>query len=196
MSILESLIEQSKNPNKRIGKIMLNIMNKAHMSRTKIALNKLSIKEGYILLDIGCGGGETIREMSKMNTNIRIIGVDYSETSVNLSIERNSKDVQSGKVEIVVGEVSKLPFEDKYFDIITAVQTHYYWPDLKNDVKEVYRVMNTNGKLLIAAEIYKINYHMEGYKTSDEMKELLQSLGFRKVTIEEDGKWRYVIGEK
>ncbi|MEK4511996.1 class I SAM-dependent methyltransferase [Paenibacillus sp. FSL K6-2524] len=71
MSILESLIEQSKNPNKRIGKIMLNIMNKAHMSRTKIALNKLSIKEGYILLDIGCGGGETIREMSKMNTNIR-----------------------------------------------------------------------------------------------------------------------------
>ncbi|MDQ0088543.1 ubiquinone/menaquinone biosynthesis C-methylase UbiE [Paenibacillus anaericanus] len=196
MSILESLIEQSKNPNKRIGKIMLNIMNKAHMSRTKFGLNKLSIKEGYILLDIGCGGGETIREMSKMNTNIRIIGVDYSETSVNLSIERNSKDVQSGKVEIVVGEVSKLPFEDKYFDIITAVQTHYYWPDLKNDVKEVYRVMNTNGKLLIAAEVYKINYHMEGYKTSDEMKELLQSLGFRKVTIEEDGKWRYVIGEK
>ncbi|MEK4511995.1 class I SAM-dependent methyltransferase [Paenibacillus sp. FSL K6-2524] len=125
-----------------------------------------------------------------------MIGVDYSETSVNLSIERNSKDVQSGKVEIVVGEVSKLPFEDNYFDIITAVQTHYYWPDLKNDVKEVYRVMNTNGKLLIAAEIYKINYHMEGYKTSDEMKELLQSLGFRKVTIEEDGKWRYVIGEK
>lgn len=104
--------------------------------------------------------------------------------------------MQSGKVEIVVGEVSKLPFEDNYFDIITAVQTHYYWPDLKNDVKEVYRVMNTNGKLLIAAEIYKINYHMEGYKTSDEMKELLQSLGFRKVTIEEDGKWRYVIGEK
>ncbi|RUT44460.1 class I SAM-dependent methyltransferase [Paenibacillus anaericanus] len=196
MSILESLIEQSKNPNKRIGKIMLNIMNKAHMSRTKFALNKLSIKEGYILLDIGCGGGETIREMSKMNTDIRIFGVDYSETSVNLSIDRNSKDVQFGKVEIVVGEVSKLPFEDNYFDIITAVQTHYYWPDLKNDVKEVYRVMNTNGKLLIAAEIYKINYHMEGYKTSDEVKELLQSLGFRKVTIEEDGKWRYVIGEK
>lgn len=196
MSILESLIEQSRNPNNRIGKIMLSIMNKAHIGRTKYILNKLGIQEGQRILDIGCGGGETIRALATMQSNTYIYGIDYSETSVKMTKEKNRKDVQAGRVHVLAGEVSRLPFEDNDFNVITAIQTHYYWPDLKNDVKEIFRVLNTQGKLLIASELYKINYHMNSYKTIAEMEDLLRNTGFDKVTIEEDGKWRYVIGVK
>lgn len=60
--------------------------------------------------------------------------------------------------------VSSLQFDDNFFDIITAIQTHYFWPDLKNDVKEVYKVLKSKGEFALVSEIYKINCHMKEYK--------------------------------
>lgn len=195
MSILEGLIEQSKRPDKLIGKIMLKIMNKVHAAMTQVALSKLRIHSNSFILDIGCGGGETIRLLTKKATQGVVYGLDFSETSVEMSIQRNINSVDSGKAIITKGEVSSLPFENHFFDIVTAIQTHYYWPDLENDVKEVYRVLKPNGEFIIASEIYKIQYHMTSYKTTKEMELLFNNIGFE-VKVEDHNKWRYVIGRK
>ena len=64
MSILVRLIEQSKRPHSWLGKVMLKIMNRAHAGMTKTALAKLQLAQDATVLDVGCGGGETIHMLA------------------------------------------------------------------------------------------------------------------------------------
>lgn len=56
-------------------------------------------------------------------------------------------------------------------------------------------MLKPNGEFIIASEIYKIQYHMTSYKTTNEMELLFNKIGFE-VKVEEHNKWRYVIGRK
>ena len=51
--------------------------------------------------------------------------------------------------------MSQLPFADQMFDLVVAAETHYYWPDLNADMREVLRVLKPGGALIIIAEAYK-----------------------------------------
>jgi SAM-dependent methyltransferase len=51
--------------------------------------------------------------------------------------------------------VSRLPFSSDFFNLVTAVETHYYWPDLPGDIQEIRRVLRPGGSLLIIAETYR-----------------------------------------
>lgn len=198
LKLLNRLIEQVKNPNGFVGSFMLSIMNTAHTGMNKWALSKLKITEDAIMLDIGCGGGKTINLLSKMNIYGKLYGIDYSEQAVKDSIRTNIQDVDSGKVNILQASVTDIPFPDKTFDIITAFQTHYFWAELENGVKEVFRVLKQDGHFLIIAELYKINYHMKSFKTKEEMKQLFHRIGFNTVEFYENTSkgWLCVKGTK
>lgn len=198
MNIVNRLIEQAKNPNGFIGSIMLKIMNTAHIGMNIWALEKLRIRENPVMLDIGTGGGKTIHTQSKRNKYGKLFGIDYSEQAVKDSIRANSEDIKTGKVNIRQASVSNIPFPGNYFDIITAFQTHYFWPNLENDIKEVFRVLKQDGNFMIVAELYKINYHMNAYKNEEDMKQLFYRIGFNRVEIHENTKkgWICIIGIK
>jgi ubiquinone/menaquinone biosynthesis C-methylase UbiE len=51
--------------------------------------------------------------------------------------------------------VSQIPFPADTFDLVTAVETHFWLPDLCNDLREVLRVLKPRGVLAIIAEVYK-----------------------------------------
>ncbi|MEI4802081.1 class I SAM-dependent methyltransferase [Bacillus sp. NPDC077411] len=185
MSVLTKLIEQAKNPRGFVGASMLCIMNAAHTNMTRWALSNVKINGHANVLDIGCGGGKTIHTLSKMNQDGKIYGIDYSKQAVENSIKLNKKDIDLGKVLIKQASVSAMPFSNDFFDIITAFQTHYFWPNLENDVKEVFRVLTSNGYFIIAAELYKINYHMRKFKTKEDIEKLLKETGFSNVVFHE-----------
>jgi SAM-dependent methyltransferase len=48
--------------------------------------------------------------------------------------------------------VSRLPLPNYVFDLVTAVETHYYWPDCPGDMRKIYRVLKLGGSVLIIAE--------------------------------------------
>jgi SAM-dependent methyltransferase len=48
-----------------------------------------------------------------------------------------------------------LPFPNNAFDLVTAVETHFWWPNLPGDTREVLRVLKPGGTLIFIAEIYK-----------------------------------------
>jgi hypothetical protein len=41
------------------------------------------------------------------------------------------------------------------WNLVTAVETHFWWPNLPTDMRQVFRVLKTGGKLIVIAEIYK-----------------------------------------
>jgi ubiquinone/menaquinone biosynthesis C-methylase UbiE len=193
LGILDSLIEQAKNPRGFIGSVMLKMMNSAHAEKIAWGLSKAAVDEDALVLDIGCGGGEAVKMLSPLIKTGKIYGVDYSEDAVSATVKKNKKDVQSGKMIVQRASVSSIPFQDNFFDIAFAFQTHYFWPDLKHDIREVNRVIKPDGRFVLVSEIYKINYHMKEYTTIDEMKELLFISGFSSVSVFETKKdWCFV----
>ncbi|RJS59083.1 class I SAM-dependent methyltransferase [Bacillus sp. PK3_68] len=198
MNLLNKLIEQAKNPNGILGSFMLRIMNSAHIEMNKWAVEKIKVREESVMLDVGCGGGKTLQLLSDINTYGKIYGIDYSEQAVKDSIRANKVDVETGKVHIQQASVTNIPFPENSFDIITAFQTHYFWPDLENSVKEVFRVLKQEGCFFIIAEIYKINYHMKTYKTKEDMEQLFKKTGFNTVEfyVNPNKKWICIKGTR
>jgi len=72
-----------------------------------------------------------------------------------VSKRTNARGVNEGRVEVYHGSVSQLPFPAGTFDVVTAVETHFWWPNLPTDMREVFRVLKTGGKLIVIAEVYK-----------------------------------------
>ena len=196
MGLINKLIGQGKQPSGFIGKVMLKIMNSSHKQMTEWGLSKIAIADNSVVLDIGCGGGKTLKLLDNLAKNGKIYGIDYSEESVKLSIEENKTPISNGKMIVKQANVSSIPFSDNFFDIITAFQTHYFWPDLKNDFKEINRVLKPNGQFLLVSELYKIEYHMKEYKNTESMEKLFLNSGFKNVDTFESNKNICFLGTK
>ena len=140
-------------PHGEAGIEMLMGMNEHHSAVTGWALDFLELGAEDIVLDIGCGGGETLRRMSEKISEGKLYGVDHSEVSVMLSEKHNMKDVECGKISIIKASVEKLPFEENTFDKIITVESFYFWPDPAENLREVRRVLRKGGRLFIVADI-------------------------------------------
>jgi SAM-dependent methyltransferase len=191
------------------GRLFLGIMNRSHRSVTAWGLEHLTIAKDATLLDVGCGGGRTIHTLATMASERTVYGIDYSSASVAASARTNTAEIRVGRVDVRQGTVSHLPYRDGMFDVVTAIETLYYWPDPVADLREVGRVLKPGGQLLIVAETYKGRRFDSFYRpammllratylTPDEHRELLISAGFSPVEIFEEPKkgWLCAVGRK
>ena len=94
-------------------------------------------------------------KLAELATEGKVYGVDHSEASVGSTARTNARQIAAGRVDVRLASVSDLPFADDTFDLVTAVETHFWWPQLPSDIREVRRVLKPGGLLMIAAEIYK-----------------------------------------
>lgn len=114
-------------------------------------MSHLNISEDDVILDIGCGGGVNVERFLKM-TCAKVCGLDYSALAVKRSVQLNQEAIDEKRCEIIQGSVSEMPYEDNSFDIVTAFETVYFWPDIAEDLKEVRRVLKDDGILLVCNE--------------------------------------------
>lgn len=204
-------VNQCKKPAGWLGRLLLRNMNSRHSKVTDWGLSHISIQKNDTVLDVGCGGGRTVSKLAAMVTQGKIYGVDHSPESVAVAGRTNKRWIDLARVEIQEGSVSHLPFSQDIFDLVTAVETHFWWPKLPADLREVLRVLKPGGTLIIVAEVYA------GAKTRtaklaekylplsgmvllsvNEHRELLVKAGYSDVQIiEEPGKgWICGIGRK
>ena len=130
-------------------------MNASHSALTDWGLGHIVVRDNYTILDVGCGGGRTVSKLAAIATQGKVYGVDYSQESVAATKRTNARAIDLGSVEVRLGSVSELPFPDGMFDLVTAVETHFWWPDLPGDMREVFRVTKPGGALIVIAEVYK-----------------------------------------
>jgi len=150
-----SRVNQCQNPSGWLGRMVLRNMNSRHSKVTDWGLSHASIGERDIVLDVGCGGGRTVSKLAAIATQGKVYGIDHSPESVAMAMRTNREWIDMARVEIREGSVSRLPFADSVFDVVTAVETHFWWPDLAGDLREVLRVVKPGGGLILIAEVYK-----------------------------------------
>ena len=211
MTGISSRANPCKKPTGLLGRFVLRIMNSQHSKVTDWGLSHVSIGTHDSILDVGCGGGRTVNKLATIATQGKVCGLDYSKESVAVASRINREWINTGRVEIREGTVSQLPFPEDAFDLVTAVETHFWWPDLPAGMREVLRVLKPGGTLVIIAEIYKqaptktavlaekyLPFSGMTLLSVSEHRELFANAGFSDIQVmEERGKgWICGIGRK
>ena len=208
MNLLGRLLSQCGKPRGRFGRFLVRGMNFGHSGLTRWGLTKVEIRENATVLDIGCGGGRALERLASLASLGKVVGIDYSEDSVAVARKRNQRLIATGRVEVLHGSVSSMPFQDATFDCVSAVETYYFWPDIAADLAEVRRVMKPSGQMVIIAGMYrgsrfdKRNMRLiraGGMRcfSVQEFEETLQDAGFSAVAVSVEPRkgWVCVVSE-
>ena len=142
-------IDQCMKPHGEEGIETIKRMNVNHKDISEFAFECINVDDCDKILDIGCGGGVNIEKFLRL-TNNNVDGLDYSEVSVDETIKRNQKAIDEKRCKVIQANVCNMPIEDESYDLVSAFETIYFWPDIKNTFKEVSRIIKPNGKFLIA----------------------------------------------
>ena len=197
------LVNQVRKPTKWVGRLFLWTMNLSHSGVTDWGLKHVAIEEGFRILDVGCG--RTTEKLAALAAKGTVYGVDYAAGSVAASSAKNAQLIQEGRVEIARASVSRLPFAADKFDLVTAVETQYYWPDPVNDMREVLGVLKPGGTLVVIAESYRKGANdwlhgpaMKLVRSANlsvaEQRELFAAAGFEDIRISEERAQGWICG--
>jgi ubiquinone/menaquinone biosynthesis C-methylase UbiE len=204
-------VTQCQKPRGWSGRFVLWNMNSRHSGVTDWGLSHVTIHKSYTVLDVGCGGGRTVSKLAAIATEGKVYGIDYSKDSVAFARKVNKQWIDGDRVEIQECSVAQLPFADNQFDLVTAIETHFWWPDVPAGMREILRVLKPGGTLVIIAEVYKgANTRMASmvekylpltglkFLTVDEHRDLFAHAGYSHVhvDVESDKGWICAVGKK
>ena len=200
-----SFFENTRKPVGFGGKIMVAMMNVGHSAVARWGLQFLELAPDAMVLDCGCGGGANMKRLLKKCPQGIVKGIDYSPVSVEKSKKVNEVAVTKRRCDVLCASVAELPFESEQFDAVTAFETVYFWPDLPQCFREVYRVLKPGGTFLICNESNgdtdkderwtEIIGGMTIYKDV-ELKAYLEQAGFHDVQIHKKKSWLCITARK
>ncbi len=136
------------------------------------------LRAGSSLLDVGCGKGFMLHDLSALIPGIVVKGVDISEYAIGHAIEDMKPHVQ-------VANASKLPFPDKSFDVVISINTVH---NLERDecgqaLREIERVSRRGS--FITVDAYR----------SEEEKERMYAWNLTGRTIMHVDEWKAFFAE-
>ncbi|MBE3115983.1 arsenite methyltransferase [Candidatus Bathyarchaeota archaeon] len=109
-----------------------------------------SIREGDVVLDLGSGAGfDCFLASRKVGKTGKVIGLDMTEEMI-AKARILAKEHGYLNVEFKLGDIEKMPVEDKSVDVIISNCVINLAPDKSKVFKESYRVLKNNGKMYVS----------------------------------------------
>ena len=187
MGLYKNFVSQTRKPEGKLGKMMLNGMNSGHAKMADWGLSHLPDLTPAEITDLGCGGGRNAGELLRKYPKANVTAVDYSALSVETAKEYNKNEIASGRCVVMQGDVSDLKLPAGKFDLATAFETVYFWPGLEKCFAQVCKVLKPSGYFMICNESdgtdtasLKYEKIIDGMKchTAEELKQALIAAGF------------------
>lgn len=119
-----------------------------HKSWRKSVMKQMNVKKGSSALDVCCGTGDwSIALATEVGTAGEVIGLDFSENMLSVA-EQKKNDGAFENLNFIHGNAMELPFADNSFDYVTIGFGLRNVPDYMTVLKELYRVVKPNGKVV------------------------------------------------
>src|SRR3989344_5697494 len=107
-----------------------------HQKKWRI-LKEFMGKTSGSLLDIGCADGTTTAQIQKLHHGLKITAIDYYAKATNQGIN------------FLVADAHKLPFKNRSFDTVTAIEVLEHLDNPEKSLLEIYRVLKNKGQLIV-----------------------------------------------
>lgn len=127
------------------------------------------------ILDVGCGTGMMMKELSKYG---QTWGIDYDEEMIDICR-------QNGFNNVLKASATDLPFEDNTFDLITFFDCLEHVKDEEKALQEAWRILKPNGYIFISLPAYQFLYanndriaHHQRRYTLKEIRKKVNQTGF------------------
>lgn len=139
-------------------------------------LDLLDINPSDSMLEVGSGPGLGLELATARAHEGRVVGVDPSETMLEMAHRRNHARIEAGRVELHLGSVDKLPFDDAIFNKAMIMNSLHLWPDPVAGLREVRRTVRRGGCIAVAISRFT-------YASSDKFESHLIDAGFTDVSV-------------
>lgn len=145
----KEMAAQLRQPDGAKGIEVANMMNETNLRMIHHAIDRLQLREGDRVLELGHGNGAHLAYLFQQQPNLSYAGLDIS-TLMNQEAQRiNQPLVASKQASFHLYDGLHIPFPENYFDRIFTVNTIYFWSDPPLLLSELYRVLKRNGILNI-----------------------------------------------
>ena len=115
-----------------------------------MALERLDIKRGETVLEIGFGTGHCLKQMAEsVGDEGRVYGIEISSGMLEVSKRRLEEAGLLGRVKLYYGDALKMPYEDNKFDAVFMSFTLELFdtPEIPKVLDKIERVLKPNGRL-------------------------------------------------
>lgn len=119
-----------------------------------IAVDRLELRDGDRVLDIGCGEGRHLFSCYR-DSRTTVIGLDpdpealatFRDWFTDIPLPDEGKARSWG---LLRGSARRLPFEDDAFDVVLCAEVLEHLPDYRSALDEIQRVLRPDGRLALS----------------------------------------------
>lgn len=192
MNVSKLLALQLREPKGLVGKIFISrILNSENAGMNDLTLALLNLEKTDNILEVGFGGGDLLSKILNTKPGEIVFGVDISKDMVARCRKTLRKYTAKELLKLDCFSVNKLPYESNQFTKICSVNTIYFWESCSKAIKELNRVLDDRGTLVITfgdkesmskEAVCQYGFHLY---TSENVQSILKSEGFIIDKIEE-----------
>ncbi|CAG1004019.1 Arsenite methyltransferase [Methanosarcinales archaeon] len=153
----------------------------------------LKISKDEMVLDIGCGSGLQTMLIGKKCK--KVIGIDISEKAI--TIAKSISHYMKGRfnIEFRCIKLENANFENEFFDRIFSFCVIEHISNYSEILKEAHRILKNNGQMIFSVdslenikdiklvEKHKKQHFVEKYFKKEELKTILEEIGFKRIEI-------------
>jgi ubiquinone/menaquinone biosynthesis C-methylase UbiE len=100
-------------------------------------------------LEIGPGPGFISLELAQLLPGIDVVGLDLSETMIEMAEKNAQAYGLTGRVRFEQGDAAAMPFQDDSFDLIVSSGSLHHWDEPARIFNEIHRVLKPSGSALV-----------------------------------------------
>lgn len=166
-------------PKGLLGRLGGLIMARANRETVERAIALLDVQPTDRVLEIGYGPGVGIELLARAAPSGYVAGIDPSYEMLRQARSRNADGIAASRVDVRLGSIESLPFDDASFDKALATNSLQVWPDALAGLREVHRVLRPGGRLVLS-------FTRRSRRPPDELRVLLAEAGFVRIELTEE----------
>ena len=193
VAVSERIARQLRQPSGPAGRVIGHVLNQLNRPINRSAVRRLQLDGAETVLEVGFGGGVAL-DLILDRTDGLVAGIELSDAMLTRGRRRFRRQIEGGRLELMSGGVSEVPYADARFDRVLSTHTIYFWPDPAQGLREIHRVLTPRGRVVLAAEcpedLGRRAYARHcGFRIfrDHELEDLLRGAGYSDVAVQREG---------